>query len=423
LKYVFVLFYLSTSFAEFRCHAFQTTQPYRLSLTEAVQLAEEYNPRLLYAKAGVERASAAIVTSRAYPNPEFNTFFGNQYIRLLGAVPGFMEHYSASQQIELPSVRATRRAAATQGQVSSRLFQDDARLTVRTSVKQAFYEALRRRAEYALLEENLRLVEDLQRRIAVQVQEGEAARLELTRADSEVAIARTLTRSADLRYRNAIAILRTAVSAPLPANFEPEGQIDISTVLPTLEELREEMYAKHPMLAALRSEVERERAELENEMAQRKPAPVFRGEYERQPDLGFYRFGISIPVPIWNRREGPIGEAAAEVNQARAALRLRQLEMTSMLEAAYGQYEVARQQVASFQQGVLPGAEAAVEAAQAAFRFGERGIIDVLDAQRVLRTVRLDYLDAQYDLQTALIDIELLRAYEAGTNAGAGVTP
>jgi cobalt-zinc-cadmium efflux system outer membrane protein len=89
------------------------------------------------------------------------------------------------------------------------------------------------------------------------------------------------------------------------------------------------------------------------------------------------------------------------------------LEIQAALERAYGQYEVATQQVVSFERGVLKEAEAALQAAEAAFRFGERGIIEVLDAQRVLRTVRLDFLNAQYDLQSALIDVEQLRAQEA----------
>jgi cobalt-zinc-cadmium efflux system outer membrane protein len=75
-------------------------------------------------------------------------------------------------------------------------------------------------------------------------------------------------------------------------------------------------------------------------------------------------------------------------------------------------YEVATQQLVAFEDGVLREAEAAVKAAEAAYRFGERGILDVLDAQRVLRTVRTDYLNAQYDLQAALIEIEQLRAVD-----------
>jgi cobalt-zinc-cadmium efflux system outer membrane protein len=38
----------------------------------------------------------------------------------------------------------------------------------------------------------------------------------------------------------------------------------------------------------------------------------------------------------------------------------------------------------------------------------ERGILDVLDAQRVLRSIRADLLDARYQLQAARIQLEYL---------------
>ncbi|MBS0465774.1 MAG: TolC family protein, partial [Proteobacteria bacterium] len=45
---------------------------------------------------------------------------------------------------------------------------------------------------------------------------------------------------------------------------------------------------------------------------------------------------------------------------------------------------------------------------EAAYRFGERGILDVLDAQRVLRSVRADLLQARYELQAARIELDFL---------------
>jgi cobalt-zinc-cadmium efflux system outer membrane protein len=46
--------------------------------------------------------------------------------------------------------------------------------------------------------------------------------------------------------------------------------------------------------------------------------------------------------------------------------------------------------------------------AQAAYRFGERGILDVLDAQRVLRGVRADLIQARFQLQEARIKLDQL---------------
>jgi cobalt-zinc-cadmium efflux system outer membrane protein len=392
-----------------------TPPPEPLTLERALALAEQYSPRLRFASALSEGAEAAILTARAYPNPDFQTLQGPQYRRLPGAEPGLLQHFSVTQPLELPSVRRARISAAELGRESSEFALTEGRLAVRAAVKQAFYTALRRRAEIDLARENLRLVEDLRRRIQVQVQVGEAARLELTRADAELATAQTYFTSAQLRFVNAIAVLRTAVSAPLGPNLEPRGALQISTILPPLDALREEALGRHPALRQAEAEIRRAQARLHTEIALRKPQPSVYAEYERQPDLGFYRFGVRLPLPLWNRREGPISEAEAALKQARTVADLRRIELVAGLERAYGLYEVARQQVAAFELGVLKEAEAALRAAEAAFRLGERGILEVLDAQRVLRTVRLDFLNAQFDLQAALVEVEQLRAADPGS--------
>ena len=388
----------------------------RLTLDRALALALEHNPQLQVASALRQGAEAGVLTARAYPNPELTTMTGQQFTRpnriFGGAAPGILQHYSVHQPIELPSVRSARIRTAQAGRESSGYALLEARLAVRAMVKQAFFQVLRRRNEITLATENLRLIEDLRRRIQVQVEVGEAARLELIRAEAEVATARTLATSAQLRYTNAMAYFRTVVGAPLGPSVELDGQLDTRQALPALESLREEVVSRHPSLSQAQAEIRRADARLRTEMALRRPSPTVHSEYEHQPDLQFYRFGVSLPMPIWNKREGPIGEAAAGLRQANALADLRRLEINANLERAYGLYEVATQQLVSFEDGVLREADAAVKAAEAAYRFGERGIIDVLDAQRVLRTVRLDYLSAQYDLQAAIIEIEQLRAVD-----------
>jgi len=53
-----------------------------------------------------------------------------------------------------------------------------------------------------------------------------------------------------------------------------------------------------------------------------------------------------------------------------------------------------------------------LKTAEAAYRFGERGILDYLDAQRTFRIVRKDYLAARYDYVSAMLEIERLLGTE-----------
>lgn len=387
----------------------------KLSLGDALSMAEKYNPQLRAALASVEGAHAAVTSARAWPNPIL-TFgsLGRQTVLMQTAAYGGMLHgLNISQSVDLPLVRNTRIQVASIGTQATQLELAEIRLFVRGAVKQAFYETLRYREAVAVANENVKLLEDLRRRIQVQVNVGEAARLELTRADAELASARIQIRSAQLRQTVALSSLSAAIGTPL-GTPELEAQLDPPAALPPLTDLRQDMLARHPTISLVETEVRRADATVASEKAQRIPQPSFWVDWFQQPETAQYRFGVSIPIPILNRREGPVAEAQASRRKAAAIADQRRVQLTAALEQAYNLYQVANQQVEIFETGTLIQAEAAVRAAQAAFRFGERGIIEVLDAQRVLRGAQLEYLNARFDRQQALITLEQLRVLDLG---------
>ena len=119
---------------------------------------------------------------------------------------------------------------------------------------------------------------------------------------------------------------------------------------------------------------------------------------------------MSIPIPVWDRRQGPIGEAVAVLQQAALAREQTRLTLLGDLEINYQRLLVARQQIAAFEGGLIRQAESALQVAEAAFKFGERGFLEVLDAQRVLRAIRADFLNARFEKQSALVELERLTA-------------
>lgn len=383
-----------------------------LTLDQALLEAEQYSPLLKASQAEIQAAEAGIVTARTYINPEFNVLDGRQSIRLPTSVGGLLQHYGVAQRIELPFQRRARIKAATIGRESSVLGLEGRKLDVRGAVKQAFYTVLRHKQELDVARQNLATVEDFRRRVGVQVATGEAAKLELTRADAELATARNIATSAQLQVVTATATLRAIIGAESSLPIDPQGTLSKVPTMPPMPDLLKKVLDVHPAFAQARTEVRRSEAVLGAERTLRVPQPSALAEYEQQPDLRFYRLGFSVPIPVFDRRQGPIREAEARVRQSSALMNQQRLELTSALETAYGQFQIANQQVIALESGALRQAAAALSAAEAAYKFGERGIIDVLDAQRVLRGVRLDYLGAQFDRQAALIELEQLRALD-----------
>jgi cobalt-zinc-cadmium efflux system outer membrane protein len=379
-------------------------------------MANKNNPRLHEAQALTQRASAVAKTARAYTNPNIEVFEGRQYSRPISTpgVPGLLQHYAGYQTIEIPAERRARQKSADFGIAGSKANQRGVFISVIADAKHAFFNSLRRREEIQHAQENLQLVQDLRRRIEVEVNVGEKGRLELTRTEAELARAQFAVRGAQIEYNNAIALLRASIAAPPEVSLEPRGDLDAGIALLPLAQLRQNVLYSHPAMAQTRADIQAAEASLEHEKLLRIPQPQLFGEFENQPDLRFWRMGVNIPIPLWDRRRGQIDEAQAVVSQSTAVLNQRQLELTSALERAYEQYQLADQQVTSLESGSLRAAESAVEAAKAAYRFGERGILEVLDAQRVLQSVRGDLLDARYARQAALIDLEELGAVAPG---------
>jgi cobalt-zinc-cadmium efflux system outer membrane protein len=387
-----------------------------LTLTRALALAGQNSPRLHGASAASARALAAIDTAKAYTNPLVEIFTGNQSARKVRTpgVPGLLQHYAAYQTLEIPPERRARLRVAELGYSSTELAATGIHLSLVADVKHAFYEVLHRKEEVGHSQENLALVEDLRRRVEVEVRVGEKGRLELTRAEAELARARFIVRSAQIELANSIALLRVAIAAPADENLDPRGDLEPQLKLPPLPELREQVLRTHPAIVQSQTDVQQAQASLTHQQTLRLPQPVLFAEYEKQPDLTFWRAGVTVPLPFWDRRKGPIAGAQSAVRESAALLDQRRLEVISALERAYEQYELADQQVTSLQSGSLHEAESAVDAAKAAYRFGERGIVEVLDAQRVLQSVRGDLLGAQFSRQSALIDLEELGAVTPG---------
>ncbi len=381
-----------------------------ISLDQALELADQNHPQLQAGAAQIEAAQAGVTTASAYPNPEFGARAGGQDYRVPGNVRGFVTSYTFSQPLELGPLRPARVQLASRFRESSELALAGTRLGVLSNVRRTFHYALRQRSEIELLNENLKLVEEFRKRLQVRVDVGEAGRLELYRADAEVATARTAANSARLQYVAALTQLRAAVGTNLDADLSLDGLLDPPVVLPPLEELRRTVLERHPFMLLARADIRRAEARSSYEVALRRPQPSVVVEIDRPPDSPTYRAGVVMPLPFWNRREGPIAEAAAQLKQARAVAANQELQLLAAVGGAYERYEVATSQLAAFEQGLLKEAEAGLRAAETAYRLGERGILEVLDAQRILRTVRLDLLNAQFDRQAALVDLDELRA-------------
>lgn len=383
-----------------------------LTLPQVLALASMHSPALRGAEAGAESALAALDTARAYPNPDIELGSGNSHLLPPTALRGHNSALTISQPVEFPALRNARERAAAAGVTSAAAQREDARINLYAQVKQAFFEILRRQDEARLASENHALLLQIRNRVKLRVEVGESPRYELVKAEAESLTAENAANSAQIRVIQARDRLRSLLGAPLAEPFEVVHVMEAPAELPEIAQLRAELLANQPQLMTALAETGRAEAKLEQERSLRIPQPTLKWSAERHPDVNLWRVSVAMPLPLWNQRAGPVGEAHANRERALADQERIRFSLLGELDQAYGRYQIARRQLLVFETGLLRDAETALKVAEAAYRYGERGILDYLDAQRVYRSTRLDYLNARYELQFALIDIERLRAGE-----------
>jgi cobalt-zinc-cadmium efflux system outer membrane protein len=332
------------------------------------------NPALLSAQRLRNTASAAISSAGAFPNPRLEYSAGNQSARQVGGVGGSLSTYGISQLIENPALRSARVDAARSGERVSGFQVGMARNELVAQVRLRAYDLLLRQAEAAAAAEASSLLEQVNTRVRARVDTGEAPRYELIKADAETINARSLQQTALLQAQQAAITLNRLAAGTLPPQWSLDAALaDTPVAGPDMATLRQLMLARNP-----------------------------------EPDIKQNMIGVSVQIPLFDRRTGPIAEAGSELERARGRLDGRQAEMEQQLQSAEKALEMAQLRTQALSQGAVRDAEAALRVADAAWRFGERGILDVLDAQRVLRSVRADLLTARFQVQAARTELDFL---------------
>lgn len=390
--------------------------PRLISIDDLVMLVLQHNPALRIGQRGVDVATAGVTTAGALPNPRFEINAGRNGTPSASAQAGNVTGIGVSQFIENPNLRSARVNTALYAEQTSLQALSQTRNELVGQVKQRAYEYLLRKEEALAAADALALLEQIRERVKVRVDTGEAGRYELIKSDAEVINAQQREQTARLQIQQAAISLNRLAAGQLPASWDLDAQLNEVFALPDLEALKKSALQSNPELRLLDFEFERNQSRIAEAQASRLPGLEVRLSQIREPDVRQEVLGVSIQLPLFDQRRGPRAEAIAERERTTARLEGRRAELIQQLELSWKSVEIARVRIKALSEGAMRDAEAALRVAQAAYRFGERGILEVLDAQRVLRAVRQDLLLARYQLQASLIELDILAGRFASPN-------
>ncbi|WP_439625540.1 TolC family protein [Gemmata sp.] len=388
----------------------QHTQPLS-RVDEFVGFAVAQNPRIGRATIAIDAAQGRFVQAGLYPNPELAASYdeiGDRTGPGILSVPRLTQTIVTGKKLKLSQAVAAREVdQAALGLLGERY-------AVAAAVRADFYQALALQQRIGVLAELARLADESVENGRVLLKAQKIAKLDLIQIEIERERIQTDLHSVEKElpaaYRRLAA---TAGNSALPI-AAVAGSLD---GLPDydLEATRVAVLATHPDVRTAKVGIDRAQAAVRRAEAEPIPNVTVLGGFVRQFENKSYdgTAALSMPLPVWNRNQGNIREAKAEL--ARAALNVTQVEneLADRVATAFQTYAAARERAERYRTELIPRAEETFKLSLDAFKGGQFEYLRVIEAQRTMAELRLERNRALSEAWKAAAELSGLLLEEA----------
>jgi len=385
-----------------------------LSLEQLEQTALGNHPQIASTGAQLTAAHGRAIQAGLYPNPVVG--MGSPQ------AAGDESQYNGfvSQDIVTRGKLRLSRSAAYQEVIQSELAIVRARYDVLTGVRKHFYATLASQQRVFLLQELVK--------IAVRSEQIGNARLE-AKLDSKIdtlLLGVELSKS-QVALVNAETVLNTNRRQLAAAIGVPDMNIgtlagDLSTSLPDIDAvtLQGQVQQSNSLVGIAEAEIRRNELLLSRAVVEPFPNVNLMGGYQRQliGNRDQALFQVSLPLPLWNRNQGNIQAAQANVQRSEADYRQVQVSLASITADAVARYQTSQQLVKKYTDQILPRSRESLLLTQRRYQEGEINFLELLQAQRTMNEVNLSYIAAQELRWQAAAEIASLMQVESLTEVG-----
>jgi outer membrane protein, heavy metal efflux system len=364
---------------------------------EMVELIVRDGPQATAIRAETEVTRREQLARLPYPNPAV------MYSRE-GA--GFTEFLQVEQLLPLFGARAALSRAGLAATAVAQAERDARLWMLRAAAVGAIARLVTGQARLEAAQTQVRDVERLIEILRTREREGEGSRFDRVRAEQELRETRQLVTSAAVGVSEA----RGALAAMLPRDITVTrigGALQPEQPVPPIETLMARAAATRAELRALERSVER--AALESDAARRArlPAPTLFGGLKRaDAESGRERgglFGLSVSVPLFDTGRLDTARWAAERARIEAERASIELQIRSEIARAF---EALMLRQAAVSEDREAAADELTRIAEVAYREGEVGILELLDAVRTASRARTRSIDLRLEARLAQIALE-----------------
>lgn len=396
-----------------------------LTLPRLIELTYQNNPDLTVARARVEAARGRLIQAGLYPNPTFE--WEGEDIGSQGNGAAGKQGPIISQTVVTAGKLKRAKAAAAQGvvladwQAASRWYE------AATRTRLAYYEALAAQREIKTAEDAVKLGREGLDAAQKLQKAGAGTQPDLIRATVELNQGQVQFEVANERHRAARQLLAVAVGmpdlpcGPLAETLElPPPDYDWHTIVDVMLARSSPMQEAHTAVLQAEEQLQLARAQKCPDVTLRaRPIYVFP---DHRAEVNVW---VGAALPLYNRNQGNILAAEADLGRAREEVRQAELRLMERLTLAYQRYLSARHQADGYRRNILPSARESLRLVRLGYERGDAryDYTTVLTAQRTLVQAEAVYVQALRELWRAVADIDGLLQTEDGCLTGGPPLP
>ncbi len=374
-----------------------------LSLSRAIEQAQQHNSELRVLSAEVAALEARTVQAGARPNPTL------EYLREGRQDQGGSASLQLALPVELGGKRSARIDTAT---AELRLAAADlaaGRMRVRAEVVAAFHEAYLADKRLQLATQVSNLARQSTNSAKARVLSGKISPVEETRAN--VAEANVEVEAVQARRDREEARIRLALLCGCDVDAASTlAAPDVALPVAPSERAIADRLAAAPLVQRAMADLDWRSAAARLERARRYPdLSLIVGK--KREGIGQERqtvLGLSVPLPLFDRNQGAILEAERRIDKSRAELEAGRVRLQADVAQTASRLAAALEQERIIREKVLPGSQSAFEAAGKGFEAGKFNFLEVLDAQRTYFQAQAQHLRAISEAHRAAADLAAL---------------
>ncbi len=394
-----------------------------LTLRDAIELALMRNPELAAFATEMRALEGATLQAGLLRNPEVSVNVEN--IGNVGKLQGDVNSAESvakevtqqtttiriGQLIELGGKRVARVNAALLGEQLAAIDYEFRRVEIIARVANVFTEVVAGQERVKLAEETRRLAQQVVDTVMLRVKAGKVPPIEETRAKVGLSAARIEFEQAQRDLISARKRLALLWDSAMPQFGQALGSLEISIAPPDFQLLQERVMENPLALRALKN-IEHRRALLEVEQTRRIPNLTVNAGVVNYALLGGNTAiaSVAIPLPLFDRNQGNIKEAHQRVSKAEDEQAAMALRLKTELAQSYEAMSAAWNEIGILRDEILPGARSAFDVTRRGYELGKFGLLEMLDAQRILFQNQVLYVRALANYHRLVNDIERLIA-------------